>query len=173
MSKKLVLHLAFASMVLGSAPISASIDLPSPGPAAGLSAFGIMAVSTLALMHNHPKPDFKQKGKWKGLLKVQNLVNTQLRKEYFQNMSDVFWTRWVGQIHKSGYLELDKENNAVKPTKKCLPCGVMGQTATYLHELSKAKEMVLSLLIAGYCVKNPGKVEEFLHNTMKNSLKAK
>ncbi|TET34215.1 hypothetical protein E3J61_03165 [Candidatus Dependentiae bacterium] len=172
MSKKLVLHLAFASMVLGCAPISA-IDLPSPERAAGLSIFGAMAVSTLALMHNHPKPDFKQKGEWKGLLKVQNLINTQLRKEYFQNISDVFWTRWVGQIHKSGYLELDKENNAVKPTKKCLPCGVMGQTATYLHELSKAKEMILSLLIVGYCVKNIDEVETFLWETVEKTFEVK
>ena len=169
MSKKLVLHVALASMVLGSAPVFATDPPPSVSERiqAAFKAHPVLvksvvvpslllvAASAFALKHNHPKPNFEQKGEWKKLFKINWLLSKQPRKEYFQNMSDVFWTRWIGQEHKSGYLELDKATDTVKPTKKCLPAGVGGKTSTLLHEAQKAGEMVITLGIAYKFLSDP------------------
>lgn len=156
MSKKLVVHAALASMVLGSSvPVTAesllksfAMSYPKLALSIGAPSAIFLAASTFALKHQHPSPHFTQKGSWKGLLGLNKLFKSkQDRAEYRQNASDVFWTRWIGQEYQSNFLKPDIEKNGIKCSKKCLPCGVMGTSSGYLFEAKKAGEMLLSLAI--------------------------
>ena len=137
MSKKLVLQVAFASMVLGnSAPISAL----SAKEAVLAPVFIGLGLSAYCLSYQHSVADFKQKGEWKGLLKVNQLLSD--RKKYTQNASDVFWTRWIGQSFKDKELKANSKTGKLKQSKLKPPAGVMGWTSTYVYTGKKASGLL-------------------------------
>jgi len=144
MSKKLVLQVALASMILGSsAPISA---LSAP-EAVLAPVFVGLGLSAYALSYVHPvvKPEIK--GEWKRLLKLNQLLSD--RKGYVQNAKDVFWTKWIGQSFKDKELKANATTGKIKQSRLKPPTGVMGWTATYAYTGKKAAGL-LGTLGAGY-----------------------
>ncbi len=153
MSRKLVLHAALISAALGSvstyaaepAPAAAAPNQrcirPLPMWAATPGAVFLFA-SAFMLIHRPSTPDFKQNGSWTSLLNIK-----QNFRDYKQNALDIFWDHWIGQQFKDNTVTAKKDGGEIKLGKneKCLPYGVMGKTAAYLHEGGKAKELLLGI----------------------------
>ena len=133
MSKKLVLQVAFASMVLGS---SAPISALSAKEAVLAPVFVGLGLSAYCLSYQHSVVDFKQKGEWKRLLKLNQLLSD--RKGYVQNAKDVFWTKWIGQQFKDKELKANATTGKIKQSRLKPPTGVMGWTSTYVYTGKKA-----------------------------------
>ncbi len=98
-----------------------------------------MAASLYCLMYNQPKADFVSKGKWKNLLNPK-LLTTQ-PKQYFQNVSDVYWYRWIGQYFKDNKVKMSADGD-VRMSKKKSPHGIMGNAYTHLYTLGKTSGVI-------------------------------
>jgi len=142
MSKKLVLNMALASMILGSSVPASAI---TPKEAALAVPFVWLGISAYALSYQHPVTNFQQKGAWSRILKAHQLLSKQDRKAYLQNISDVFWTRWIGQPYKDKEMKADLKTGKVKQSTRKLPAGFMGWFNTYLYTGVKASGLITTI----------------------------
>ncbi len=133
MSKKLVLQVALASMILGS---SAPISALSTKEAVLAPVFIGLGLSAYALSYIHPVANPEIKGEWKRILKLNQLLSD--RKGYVQNAKDVFWTKWIGQQFKDKELKANATTGKIKQSRLKPPTGVMGWTSTYAYTGKKA-----------------------------------
>lgn len=166
MSKKLVLHVALASMILGiGAPVSAmedptiktkksddkdttffgknkeQIDLAKHCVLAPL--FIGLGISAYALSYVHGVSNPEIKGEWKRLLKLNQLLSD--RKGYWQNAKDVFWTKWIGQSFKDKELKANTKTGKIKQSRLKPPTGFMGWLNTYVYTGKKAAGLLTTL----------------------------
>ncbi len=150
MSKKLVLHAALASMILGcSASVFADDKKKDKNPASFFNrqyvltpAFVWLGISAYALSYQHSVVNFKQNGEWKGLLKMNQLLNKKDRETYLKNASDVFWTRWIGQSFKDKELKANVKTGKIKQSRLKPAVGFMGWTNTYVYTGDKTGKLL-------------------------------
>ena len=126
------------------------------------TAAAVFAVGSWILLCTRPsKSDFVAHGKVRELLNVHHAITDT--RNYFANLKDVYWDRFIGQKSKESGLFANKETGVVSCKESCKAQGVLG---TIHSKLPGFEETTKGLTIIGalYAMASAGKTEKLLQH---------